>query len=128
MWGLRHKAFIKFNTESRNAESTANVCDKAFPTVGYALNQHTAVTGDKSPYDGDITYWSKRKSKLYDGKTAKLLEKQQFTCGHCGLRFVGDETVHLHHKDGNHNNYKSDNITVIHQSCHQIHHMGKSTD
>ena len=40
------------------------------------------VKGDKSPYDGDITYWAKRNSKLYDGTTAKLLDKQNHRSGY----------------------------------------------
>lgn len=128
MWALQHRAFVKFNTSSRNRYEAAKLCGKAFPYVGYSLNQHRLVKGDKSPFDGDTIYWSKRKSKMYNGKTSTLLEKQEFRCGHCGHKFVDDEFIHLHHKDGNHNNWKDGNLVVIHQSCHQLHHMGKSTD
>ncbi|BAY80649.1 reverse transcriptase homolog (plasmid) [Calothrix parasitica NIES-267] len=128
MWALRHRATLKFNTKSRNIGEAVELSKKAFPAVGYALNQHTAVTGDKSPYDGDFIYWSKRKYKLYNGTTANLLKKQDFKCGYCGHHFIDDETIHLHHKDGNHDNWKNSNLVAIHRSCHQIHHMGKSTD
>ena len=58
------------------------------------------VKGDKSPFDGDILYWTKRKSKLYDGPTAITLQKQKHKCKFCKMGFVDDETVELHHIDG----------------------------
>jgi len=36
-------------------------------------NKHVNVKGEKSPFDGDIAYWSERNSKLYDGETSKIL-------------------------------------------------------
>ena len=128
MWALRHRATQKFNTKTRNIREAVELSEKAFPYVPYALNQHIAVTGNKSPYDGDLIYWSKRKSKLYNGETATLLKKQEFRCGHCGELFVDDERIHVHHIDKNHNNWSKDNLVAIHQSCHQLIHMGKSTD
>lgn len=128
MWNLRYRANRKFNTKSRNLEEAIRLSEEAFPKVGYGLNQHTPVKGDKSPFDGDEVYWSKRKSKLYNGITSTLLSKQEFTCAFCGHKFVDDEKVHLHHKDGNHNNWKNDNLVAIHQTCHQLYHMGKSSD
>jgi len=83
------------------------------------------VKGDASPFNGDIVYWSKRQSLHYDGVTAKALIKQDHTCGHCGLKFADCEDVHLHHVDGNHDNWKPKNLLVIHQSCHHYIHMSK---
>jgi ribosomal protein S27AE len=54
----------------------------------------------KSPYDGDIAYWSLRESKLYDGETSKALKRQNHTCAYCGHRFMPGERVHLHLKRG----------------------------
>ncbi len=36
------------------------------------------------------------------------------------------ERVHLHHIDGNHNNWKANNLLAVHKSCHDYIHMSKS--
>jgi group II intron reverse transcriptase/maturase len=126
LWFLNNRAWDVFNKEKKlSRESVTKLIEKAFPTVPYSENNFVNVKGNKSPFDGDIVYWSERNSKLYDGATGKLLKKQNHTCGHCGLKFVGEEKVHLHHTDGNHNNWKPSNIMVIHESCHDYIHMGK---
>jgi len=38
---------------------------------------------------------------------------------------LSDERVHLHHVDGNHNNWNKNNLLAIHSSCHDYIHMGK---
>lgn len=129
LYHLTNRTFKVFNKgKKQNRYSSKVLIDKAFPRVPYSENAHIMVKGDKSPFDGDLIYWSKRKSKLYHDRTSKLLVKQQHTCGYCGLKFADDETIHLHHIDGNHNNWKDKNLTVIHQSCHQYIHMSKKED
>lgn len=124
LWFLRIKAFKVFNKEAKqNRESSTKLIKKAFPAVPYAENRHVMVKRDKSPYDGDIIYWSERNSKLYDNHTAKALKRQNHTCGHCGTKLLSDEKVHLHHIDGNHNNWKTKNLTAVHKSCHDYIHM-----
>jgi RNA-directed DNA polymerase len=81
--------------------------------------------GDKSPYDGNITYWSERNSKLYDRTTSKVLKRQNHSCASCGLKLTGFEKVHLHHVDGNHDNWLGQNLVAIHESCHDYSHMSK---
>jgi hypothetical protein len=49
--------------------------DKAFPSVPYSENKHINVKGEKSPYDGDLTYWSERNSKLYDDNTSRAIKQ-----------------------------------------------------
>ena len=98
----------------------------AFPYVSYSENKFVNVKGEKSPFDGDVNYWSKRNSVLDDGATAKTLNKQNHSCGHCGLKFLGGEISELHHIDGNHDNWDSKNLLAIHKSCHHYVHMGKS--
>ncbi len=115
-----------FNKETKkNRISSKKLLNKAFPTVPYSENKHVNVKGEKSPFDGDIAYWSERNSKLYDGKTSIALKRQNHTCGHCGLKTLSEEKVHLHHVDGNHNNWKKDNLLAIHESCHDYVHMSK---
>jgi len=124
LWFLSYRAFQVFNKETKQNRHTAEeLVSKAFPSVPYSENRHVKVQGNKSPYDGDLTYWSERNSKLYDGITSKLLKKQNHTCGHCGHKLTSEERVHLHHFDGNHNNWKESNLTVVHESCHDYIHM-----
>jgi len=126
LYFIENRAYKVFNKETKqNRYTSKTLLDKAFPTVSYAENKYINVQGNKSPYDGDVTYWSQRNSKLYDGITSKVLTKQNHSCASCGLKFVGEERVHLHHVDGNHSNWKHKNLVVIHESCHDYLHMGK---
>ncbi|NEP37164.1 MULTISPECIES: reverse transcriptase domain-containing protein [Moorena] len=120
LWFISKTAHRKFRKEKKVSRYRATkLCNKAFPKVGYKQNQHVNVKGTKSPYDGDLVYWSNRNSQLYSGATSDALKKQNHSCGHCGLRFKEDQTVHLHHIDGNHDNWKKKNLLAVHQSCHQ---------
>jgi RNA-directed DNA polymerase len=128
LYFIQKRAFRVFNKEAKqNRDTSKTLLNKAFPSVPYSENKHINVKGNKSPYDGDIVYWSERNSKLYDNDTSKALKRQNHSCKSCGLKFVGDERVHLHHVDGNHNNWKRDNLVAIHESCHDYIHMSKST-
>jgi RNA-directed DNA polymerase len=127
LYHIQHRAFKVFNKETRQNHYTSKaLLDKAFSSVPYSENRHINVKGEKSPYDGDVTYWSERKSKLYDGITSKALKRQHHSCAFCGLKFVGDEKIHLHHVDKNRNNWKQNNLVVIHESCHDYIHMSKA--
>jgi RNA-directed DNA polymerase len=127
LWFIRLRAWKKFNKETKmNKYSTTELIEKAFPSVSCAENKHINVKGDKSPYDGDISYWSERKSKLYDGITSKALKRQHHSCAFCGLKFVGEERIHLHHIDGNHGNWNNSNLIAIHENCHDYAHMSKA--
>ncbi|NEO00702.1 MAG: RNA-dependent DNA polymerase [Moorea sp. SIO3I7] len=120
LWFMNKTANRKFRKEKKVNRYKANeLCKKGFPKVGYKQNQHVNVKGTKSPYDGDLVYWSNRNSRLYSDATSTALKKQNQSCGFCGLRFLEDEYVHLHHIDGNHDNWKTKNLLAVHQSCHQ---------
>jgi group II intron reverse transcriptase/maturase len=126
LYFIRKRAFKVFNKESKqNRYSSKTLLDKAFPAVSYSENKHINVKGNKSPYDGDIAYWSERNSKLYNGYTSKALKRQNHSCKICGLKFTDEERVHLHHVDGNHSNWKHKNLVAIHESCHDYTHMSK---
>ena len=116
-----------FNRETKQTYSSVErLIEVAFPKVSFSENKHIKVKGDKSPFDGDTIYWSKRNSKLYGGATSQALDRQDHTCGYCGLKLLSDEKVHLHHVDGNHNNWDKNNLLAIHESCHDYIHMSKS--
>ncbi|VEP13051.1 Retron-type reverse transcriptase (fragment) [Hyella patelloides LEGE 07179] len=127
LWNLAHRTFKTFlKTKTINRYQAEEKVKIVFPSVGYSENSFNNVKGDKSPFDGDINYWSKRNSILYDGYTARTLRKQSHSCGHCGLKFLDNEKVELHHIDNNHNNWKANNLLAIHSSCHHYIHMSKS--
>ena len=124
LYHIQYRTFKVFNKETnQNRYTSKSLLDKAFPTVSYSENKHINVKGEKSPYDGDVAYWSERKSKLYDGITSKAIKKQNHTCAACGLSFIGEEKVHLHHVDKNHDNWDKKNLVAIHESCHDYVHM-----
>ncbi|WP_366510776.1 HNH endonuclease [Moorena sp. SIO3F7] len=124
---MNHTANRKFRKEKKvNRCQADELCKKGFPAVGYEQNKHVMVKGTKSPYDGDLVYWSKRNTTLYSDATAEALKKQNHSCGYCGMKFIDEERVHLHHIDGNHNNWKRNNLMAVHLSCHQYIHGGKS--
>jgi len=126
LWHLAHATWKKFRKDKNsNREKARGITLEAFPTVDVKQNKHVAVQGKRSPYDGNIVYWTERNSKRYNGMTVTALKKQDFRCGRCGLKLNGDERVHLHHIDGNHKNNKANNHTVLHESCHDYVHMGK---
>ncbi|MGB5595921.1 MAG: reverse transcriptase domain-containing protein [Crocosphaera sp.] len=127
LWRINNRAFKVFNKEKNlNRYKAKELIKKAFPAVPYSENRHVNVKGNKSPYDGDLVYWSQRNSKLYDNLTSKSLKRQNHSCGYCGLKLTSSERVHLHHIDGNHSNWKSKNLLAVHESCHKYIHMGKA--
>jgi group II intron reverse transcriptase/maturase len=126
LWYIHHRTFTVFNKESKlDRHLSEKLVNKAFPSVPYSENRFINVKGDASPFNGDLVYWSERNSKLYDGITSKVLKRQSHTCGRCGYRLLSDERAHLHHIDGNHQNWKPKNVTVLHESCHDYIHMSK---
>jgi RNA-directed DNA polymerase len=126
LWFTRLRAWKVFNKEAKlNRYQTDALIVKAFPAVAYSENKHIMVKGDASTFNGDIIYWSRRESKHYDGITAKALIRQNHTCGYCGLGFIDGEDINLHHIDSNHNNWKLQNVTAVHKSCHHYIHMSK---
>jgi RNA-directed DNA polymerase len=127
LWFMNKRARVVFNKETRqDKHSSLELIKKAFPTVPYSESKHVMVKGIKSPYDGDTAYWSERNSKLYDSETSKALKKQSHKCASCGLKFIDEERIHLHHIDENHANWKKNNLEAIHESCHDYKHMSKS--
>ena len=127
LYFMEKRAFTVFNREKKqNRHTSKKLLNQAFPSVPYSENKFVNVKGNKSPYDGDLVYWSKRNSKLYDNATSKALKRQNHSCAACGLKLTGNERVHLHHIDGEYHNWSHDNLVAIHKSCHQYVHMSKS--
>ncbi|WP_353838762.1 hypothetical protein [Moorena sp. SIO4E2] len=72
LWYANNSTFKKFKREKKiDRHEAERLVKKAFPAVPYKQNKHVSVKGTKSPYDGDLVYWSKRNSKLYENATSK---------------------------------------------------------
>jgi hypothetical protein len=89
LFHIKTRAFKVFNKEPKQNRYTSKILlDKAFPSVPYSENKHVNVKGNKSPFDGDLTYWGERNSKLYEGITSKVLKRQNHSCARCGLKIT----------------------------------------
>lgn len=87
-----------------------------------SIVRHIKVKEDKSPYDGDITYWSSRLGRHPDLPRSKalLLKKQKGKCPWCGQFFQdGDlmETDHIKPSSKGGNNTPA-NKQLLHRHCH----------
>jgi RNA-directed DNA polymerase len=126
LYFIQARAYKVFNKEAKqNRYTSKKLLDKAFPKVSYSENKFVNVKGNKSSYDGDIAYWSHRESKIYDGETSRAIKRQNHSCVSCGHKFMPGEKIHLHHKDGNHQNWKKENLEALHEACHDYIHMSK---
>lgn len=92
--------------------------------AGTPIVRHVKVKGEASPFDGNWTYWTRRRGKYptLHKKVAMLLKKQGGKCTHCGLYFRDDDLHEVHHKDGNHRNNKTENLELLHRHCHDTKH------
>ncbi len=83
---------------------------------------YVKVKGDKSPFDGNLVYWSSRMGSHPEvsSRTAYLLKKQKGKCTYCGLNFHEWDVMEVDHivpralsgKD----EYK--NLQLLHLHCH----------
>jgi RNA-directed DNA polymerase len=99
---------------------------------GLALNQHSAVPivrhckvkATASPFNGDWQYWATRRG-TYPGiprRVATLLKRQQGRCDHCGLSFLPEALLEVHHRDQHPRTNEYRNLAAVHRHCHdQIH-------
>nr|YP_009297296.1 maturase [Porphyridium sordidum]AOM66639.1 maturase [Porphyridium sordidum] len=127
LWNISewtYKYAKKLNSKA-NRKERAIVKIKRIKAIHEIFNRHenslfrfNAIKSEKSPFDNDWLYWSKRKQKQYAGQLAKVLTLQKFKCNACKLRFAVDDHVELHHIDGNHKNNKYKNLEALHRSCH----------
>ncbi len=83
---------------------------------------YVKVKGDKSPFDGDLVYWSTRMGSNPEmpNRKALLLKRQKGKCSHCGSHFQEWDVLEVDHiipralsgKD----EYK--NLQLLHRHCH----------
>lgn len=85
----------------------------------YKVNGHINVRFNKTPYDGDWVYWSKRQDLRYNTLSYKVAKRQNYICGNCNLFFHSKDHIEIHHIDGNPNNNQYKNLLALHRFCHQ---------
>jgi RNA-directed DNA polymerase len=84
--------------------------------------RHIKVNGAASPFDGNWSYWSKRRGKYPERPTrvASLIKRQKGICPHCGLYFASTDIVEVDHIKptslGGKDTY--DNLQLLHRHCH----------
>jgi RNA-directed DNA polymerase len=91
------------------------------------IRRHVKVRGDKSPYDGDWPYWIMRLGRdlTKPNRVIKLTQRQRGRCTVCGLHFKAEDTVEIHHWDGDRSNNRYRNLELLHGHCHdKIHGKG----
>ncbi|WP_152589648.1 group II intron reverse transcriptase/maturase [Nostoc sphaeroides] len=83
---------------------------------------YVKVKGDKSPYDGDTVYWSKRLGihPQMPNRKAKLLKLQKGKCPWCGLSFQEWDVLEVDHKIPRALRGKDEykNLQLLHRHCH----------
>lgn len=108
-----------FATKEENANFLRLLSHQEFSSS--SIN-YVKVKGDKSPYNGDLVYWSSRLGTHPEmPKTkAKLLKQQKGKCSHCGLYFREEDVLEEDHIipriKGGRNEYK--NLQLLHRHCH----------
>jgi 5-methylcytosine-specific restriction endonuclease McrA len=92
------------------------------PSLVQNSTGYIKIKRDKSPFDGDTTYWINRMNKKYDGIRRKLIKTQDTICPKCNLRLRITDEIHVHHVNQDHSDNRWQNLQVLHRTCHQIYH------
>lgn len=94
--------------------------------------EHINVKDVRSPYDGDLVYWSIRMGdayKILEPQKARLLKRQKGKCAHCGLQFKPLDRLEKHHilSKGKGGNNSDKNMELLHLHCHDQTHGCNNT-
>jgi RNA-directed DNA polymerase len=117
----------RFRRYWRRQKMRMNFSDGENSLICYAdtpIVRHVKVRGDKSPYDGDWTYWVKRlgRDPTKSNRVVRLMKRQGGLCMVCGLYFTTEDAMEVHHWDGDRRNSRYTNLALLHVHCHdQIH-------
>jgi RNA-directed DNA polymerase len=90
------------------------------------------VKGDANPFDPAWeAYFQDRDRQLAlqasSGFRAKVLRQQDGRCLVCQQVLQCEETLELHHRDGDHQHNRLMNLALLHPTCHrQVHHAPES--
>ena len=85
-----------------------------------AIRRHIKISGNRSPYDGDWVYWSKRRGwhPSVSLRLAKLLKEQHGRCRYCQLCFHYDDRIEIDHVNGDRRDARYSNLQALHGHCH----------
>ncbi len=88
------------------------------------VKRHVTRRKGVSPYDGNWSSWGTQRGKYSGLETTrgKLLKHQGGRCTYCRLFFTVEDTIAIHHADGNHRNRKCTNLRLLHLICHDLTH------
>ena len=84
--------------------------------------RHKKVKGAKSPFDGDLIYWSTRLGEHpeMNATVAQLLKRQEGKCAYCRHNFMDGDLMEKDHivekRFGGKNSL--DNLQLLHRHCH----------
>lgn len=121
LWSFRYWLFkyLRKNSNQTHQEAIDKV-SRIFNGRTSKMNGHRAVAGKQSVYDGRFSVWAERNARGSYGKWLKnAMKRQSYRCAACHLWFSGSDWVELHHRDGDHANYKAQNLQALHRACHQ---------
>ena len=86
--------------------------------------RHIKVQGEKSPFDGNLSYWGSRLGKHPEMpvRVSKLMKIQKGKCVHCGLTFRDGDSWEVDHiiprSKGGKDTYE--NCQLLHRHCHDV--------
>jgi RNA-directed DNA polymerase len=108
-----------FATRTGEANPLRLLSHKEF---GSSSTEYVRVKGDKSPFDGDLIYWSSRLGTHPEmpSRKAKLLKQQKSKCPWCELTFQEWDVMEVDHRIprvlGGKDEWK--NLQLLHRHCH----------
>lgn len=82
--------------------------------------KHIKVRDRKSPYDGDWMYWASRRGEhpLAPRDIKFGIKRQKGRCYLCKEIFLVEDSIDVHHLDGNRANNCKENKVLLHRHCH----------
>jgi RNA-directed DNA polymerase len=116
---------IRYGDYDANTFATSQESKKACWLTSHAktpIVRHEKVKGNKSPFDGDLIYWSTRLGEHpeMDRTVARLLKNQNGKCAYCRLNFMDGDLLEKDHVIprtlGGKNSYS--NLELLHRHCH----------
>ena len=115
---IRKKYFIKDGNNNWRF-GISNGRPKLVEHVQWKITRFVKVRGEKSPYDGDFTYWATRMGKYMEGlqKAAVLLKRQKGRCEKCHLFFRPGDRYKPHHLNNDGTDYRWKNLILVHRYC-----------
>lgn len=86
----------------------------------YKVNGYINVRRNKTPYEGDWVYWSRRQDIRYESLRYKVVKRQNYPCGKSNHYFQSNDHIELHHIDGNLHNNRYKNLLAEDRFSHQL--------